>query len=105
MGLPHHSRCKANWSRSARKFVKTFDGARGPYEALAAPFGETGAAGGTIVPRRRWSTCHNKESLMASAPPDPHPDSLPTGPEQIPEQVPLPGDDGRESIEDVPETE
>jgi hypothetical protein len=42
---------------------------------------------------------------MASAPPDPHPDSLPTGPEQIPEQVPFPDDDGRESVEDVPDAE
>lgn len=40
---------------------------------------------------------------MASAPPDPHPDSPPTGPDQEPEQVPPPGDDGRESVEDMPE--
>jgi len=42
---------------------------------------------------------------MASAPPDPHPDSPPVGPEQSPEQVPLPNDDGRESVEDVPATD
>lgn len=41
---------------------------------------------------------------MASAPPDPHPDSPPTGPSEAPEQLsPQPDNDGRESVEDVPE--
>lgn len=39
---------------------------------------------------------------MASAPPDPHPDSPPRGPDQSPEKLPRPDDDGRESVEDVP---
>lgn len=39
---------------------------------------------------------------MATAPPDPHPDSLPTGPEETPEQSAPDGDDGRESVEDIP---
>jgi len=60
---------------------------------------------GTIGPRRRCSLWPGKEIIMANAPPDPHPDSLPTGPEQVPEQVPLPDDDGRESVDDVPEAE
>lgn len=42
---------------------------------------------------------------MASSPPDPHPDSLPKGPETDPEQLPKPDDDGRESVESVPEGE
>ncbi len=41
--------------------------------------------------------------LMASTPPDPHPDSPPTGPVEVPEQADPEGDDGRENIEDVPE--
>ncbi len=41
---------------------------------------------------------------MASAPPDPHPDSPPTGPSEAPDQLsPQPDNDGRESVEDVPE--
>ncbi|CAM4228257.1 MULTISPECIES: hypothetical protein [Sphingomonadaceae] len=40
---------------------------------------------------------------MASTPPDPHPDSPPRGPDQTPEQLPQPDDDGRESVEDLPE--
>lgn len=38
---------------------------------------------------------------MASAPPDPHPDSIPGGDDQTPEQPPKPHDDGRQSVEDM----
>ena len=40
---------------------------------------------------------------MASAPPDSHPDSPPRGPDQAPEQLPQTDEDGRESVEDLPE--
>lgn len=39
---------------------------------------------------------------MASAPPDPHPDSPPNGTDETPEQAPPFDDGGRESVEDVP---
>ncbi|CAH0355124.1 hypothetical protein SPH9361_03264 [Sphingobium sp. CECT 9361] len=39
---------------------------------------------------------------MASAPPDPHPDSLPSGSDETPEQLAPADDDGRESVEDIP---
>ncbi|MCW1432438.1 hypothetical protein OLX23_25310 [Novosphingobium sp. JCM 18896] len=43
---------------------------------------------------------------MASAPPDPHPDSPPAGPEETPDQLPeKPDYDGRESVEDLPASE
>ena len=40
---------------------------------------------------------------MASAPPDPHPDSVPDGDDQNPEQPARPDEDGRDSVEDTPQ--
>ena len=36
--------------------------------------------------------------------PDPHPDSFPSGPSEAPDQISPPSEPGRESVEDVPET-
>jgi hypothetical protein len=41
---------------------------------------------------------------MASTP-DPHPDSIPGGPSESPEQVSPADDHGRESVEDTPGTD
>jgi hypothetical protein len=40
---------------------------------------------------------------MASAPPDPHPDSPPIAPETVSDQVPVVPDRGGEDIEQPPE--
>jgi hypothetical protein len=40
--------------------------------------------------------------MTASAPPDPHPDSPPQGPVDVPEQPTHPDRDERENVEDTP---
>jgi hypothetical protein len=41
-------------------------------------------------------------AMTATAPPDPHPDSPPAGPEETPDQVTPETEPGRENVEDVP---
>ena len=40
--------------------------------------------------------------MTATTPPDPHPDSPPTGPEETPDQATPETEPGRENVEDVP---
>lgn len=43
------------------------------------------------------------ETDMRGGPPDPHPDSPPDNRDDAPEQVPAADDDGRDSVESLPD--